>query len=68
MVAEYDYLGVDRVVRTDLPEPDYYKTLSDASNCDRLDRFGRVIEDVWTRPSSVVCTNWCGCIRGAATA
>ncbi|MBX3322247.1 MAG: hypothetical protein KF757_04580 [Phycisphaeraceae bacterium] len=47
-VAEYEYLGLNRVVRTELLQPEYYKTLAASSAYDRLDRFGRVTRDVWT--------------------
>ena len=46
-LVAYKYLGAGTVVGTAYPQPDLLYTRYAASNYDRLDRFGRVIEDAW---------------------
>ena len=50
-VAEYEYNGVQHLVRTDLPEIDVFHTLAGTTSgsYDKLDRFNRIIEDRWTK-------------------
>lgn len=56
-VADYDYIGLDRVSRIDYPQNDVYSDLQDGSNAyDTLDRFNRVTTSRWnkTRTSNEV--------------
>ncbi|RNC81662.1 MAG: hypothetical protein ED559_07700 [Phycisphaera sp.] len=54
VVADYDYLGLNTVARTDIPEPDFYKTLAGTTSGSypNLDRFNRVTSDVWVKDLS----------------
>lgn len=50
VVALYSYLGSSRVVGIDLPVPDVYSQAYDGSgDYTKLDRFGRVTTNHWTR-------------------
>ena len=47
--ATYDYLGLGRVVRTDLPVPEMWSTVAGSSSTyPGLDRFNRIVESSWT--------------------
>ncbi len=49
-VANYEYLGFDRVSKVSYPENDVYSNLQNTSNnYDALDRFNRVVRSRWNR-------------------
>lgn len=49
-VADYDYIGLDRVSRIDYPENDIYSDLQSTTNTyDTLDRFNRVTKSRWSK-------------------
>ena len=49
-MAQYTYLGIARVVKVDCPEPDLLYDLDHGTEgtYDGLDRFGRVVDHLWT--------------------
>ncbi|MEE9130850.1 MAG: RHS repeat-associated core domain-containing protein [Phycisphaerales bacterium] len=49
ILAIYDYNGVGQVVRIDHPEPDIFMHRYSGGSYDRLDRFDRVEDDIWTK-------------------
>lgn len=49
-VANYEYLGIDRISKVSYPENDVYSNLQNAGNSyDALDRYNRVIRSRWNR-------------------
>lgn len=49
-VANYEYLGLDRISKVSYPENDVYSNLQNASNTyDALDRYNRVTRSRWNR-------------------
>jgi hypothetical protein len=54
-VAAYEYMGASRVVRTDLHEPDLYRTVAGSSGeYPGLDLFDRLLADSWG-PAAGTC-------------